>query len=144
MFKDWKPYEEMKTPTVVSLAALYYMGFEWTNCTLKNPEIMNMIHSKEKFDLVILEIFVTEAMIGYGHAFDAPVIGISSFGASLWANNLIGTPTPWSYVPHTFLSYTDNMTYSQRLFNSFVYIFDLLALNLISYPIQVRKCLIFF
>lgn len=47
----------------------------------------------ETFDLVIIEMFYTEAFIGLGQHFGALVIVVSTFGASQQTYDLVGNPT---------------------------------------------------
>lgn len=116
---------------------LYDMGIFITNHTMNNPKIKQLIASDQKFDVVIVEIFLSEALIGFGHHFNAPVIGVSTFGASKWTNDLVGTPSPLSYVPHPFLSFTDHMTLTERMGNTMMNIFETTYMNLFYYHLQV-------
>lgn len=103
---------------------LYGLGLMMTNHTMTHPKMVELLKSNKKFDLVFLEIFVNEAMLGLGHHFNAPVVGMSTFGANNWINDMVGTPSPISYNPHFMLEYTENMTFVQRMYNFFVNILD--------------------
>lgn len=59
-----------------------------SNFTLNHPNTRSLLLGNRKFDLVIVEIFACEALIGFGQHFSAPVIGLSTFGASLWTTKL--------------------------------------------------------
>lgn len=107
-----------------SIRSNYNMGVTLTNHTLRHEVVQNFLRAGEKFDLVITEVFLNEAMLGFGHFFKAPVIGISTFCASKWTNDMVGSPSPLSYVPHPFLSFTDHMTFVQRFGNTMMAIFD--------------------
>lgn len=48
----------------------------------------------------------------------------------------MGLLTPWSHVPHGFLTYTDKMTFLQRWLNTMFSIFDLLLRHLVHIPFQ--------
>ena len=115
---------------------VYSMGVAITNFTLQHPRVQQFIATKQKFDVIILEIFMTEAFLGLGHVFNAPVIGVSTFGASKWTNDLVGTPTPLSYVPHPFLSFTDKMCIVERAGNIMMSIFDSAYMTIAYNPIQ--------
>lgn len=57
-------------------------------------------------------------MFGFGQHFNAPVIGFSTFGASKLTTDLVGTPSPLSYVPNQSLDFTDHMIFVQRIGNT--------------------------
>ncbi|CAO1423153.1 unnamed protein product [Diamesa serratosioi] len=103
---------------------IYAMGVTLTNFTVQHPKFQQLIASKQQFDVIILEVFMTEALLGLGHVFNAPVIGVSTFGASKWTNDLVGSPTPLSYVPHPFLSFTDKMSFVERTGNIMMSLFE--------------------
>lgn len=46
----------------------------------------------------------------------------------------MGHLTPWSYVPHYLLTYTDNMSFQERLWNVYVSLYDLIHRNFIYLP----------
>lgn len=89
------------------------------------------------FDLVIVEIFCAEAVLGFGQHFNAPVIGVSTFGASKWTNDLVGTPAPLSYVPHAFSTLSDKMTLLDRAINTVTTIYENVLMNILHHPAQV-------
>ncbi|XP_058460620.1 UDP-glycosyltransferase UGT5-like [Malaya genurostris] len=91
---------------------------------LTHPNVKELLKSNESFDAVIVESFASEALYGFAQHFNAPLITFSPFGASMWANELVGTPYPYSQIPHTFLSYTDRMTFGERFINAFVWNVD--------------------
>lgn len=91
------------TPINKIIQDLYAMGVTISNFTLNHPVTKKFIESDQKFDVIILEIFLTEPLLGFAHRFKAPIIGFSTFGASKWTTDLVGSPSPLSYVPHTFL-----------------------------------------
>lgn len=108
------------------LPQIHKMGLLITNFTLTHPKLTAFLADpSEHFDVVICEVFVNEAMLGLGQHFNAPVIGFSTFGTSVWTNELVGTPSPLSYVPHTFLSFNSRMSFAQRLGNTLMTVYQL-------------------
>ena len=88
---------------------------------LQDPGVQDLIHSKnEHFDLVIIEAFFNECFLGFVHKFNAPVVQVCSFGGTAWMGNWVGNPNPYSYVPDEFSSYSDRMTFWERLTNTVV------------------------
>lgn len=103
---------------------------------LSHPKVKHLLQSGEAFDAVIVECFVSEALYGFAQHFKAPLIVFSPFGASMWANDLVGTPYPYSQIPHTFLSYTDRMTFVERTVNALIWNVDRLYYRNIFLPRQ--------
>lgn len=85
------------------IADVYGMGITISNFTLQHPVTKKFLETEHEFDVVILEIFLSEPLLGFAHRFNAPIIGFSTFGASKWTTDLVGSPSPLSYVPHPFL-----------------------------------------
>lgn len=85
------------------IESIYGMGITITNFTLNHPKTKKFIETDQEFDVIILEIFLDEPLLGFAHRFNAPIIGLSTFGASKWTTDLVGSPSPLSYVPHPFL-----------------------------------------
>lgn len=103
-------------PITKIIKDVYEIGITISNFTMRHPVTKQFLDSDQEFDVIVLEIFLDESLIGFGHHFKAPVIGFSTFGASKWTTDLVGSPSPLSYVPHSFL----------RLFFFYFYkIFDL-------------------
>lgn len=115
---------------------MHFMGVALTNLTLTHPAYTKFIATKQHFDVVIVEMFLTEPLLGLGNVFDAPVIGVSTFGAHKWTTDLVGTPNIASFVPHTFLGYTDQMSFGQRLKNSLHSWFDDITMPILYEPKQ--------
>ncbi|XP_025985910.1 UDP-glucosyltransferase 2 isoform X2 [Solenopsis invicta] len=73
---------------------LWNMGRLIAENIYKHPEVRKMYapDSGEKFDVVIVETIVTPALYALAHRFNAPLIGVSTFG--LYNNNyyLLGAP----------------------------------------------------
>ena len=91
------------TPISKMISDLYAMGINISNFTLSHPKTKKFIETDQEFDVIILEIFLCEPLLGFAHKFNAPIIGFSTFGASKWTTDLVGSPSPLSYVPHPFL-----------------------------------------
>lgn len=83
---------------------------------LSRPNVRNLIETAS-FDLVIVEMFAEQALLGLGQHFGAPIIAVSTFGASAWTNDLVGNPSPHSYVPHAFSPYASKMNLPARINN---------------------------
>lgn len=110
------------------------MGFEMTELTLADAKVQNLINSNETFDLVIIELFINEAHMGFAHHFKAPLILFSSIAASEWVNSFVANPMPPSYVQHSASGYSGSMGFLQRMRNLAMYTFDVLLREFYLYP----------
>lgn len=110
--------EKVDDHPLVKAGEIFDITFEMANSSLSHPNVKRFLESGEHFDLIFLEIFFNDAMLGYGHHFNAPIIGMSTVGATKWIADLTGSPLPISYIPNIFLPFTDKMTFGQRLVNA--------------------------
>ncbi|XP_037038185.1 UDP-glycosyltransferase UGT4-like isoform X2 [Bradysia coprophila] len=114
-------------------------GLTMTNFTLNHEVYQNFLRTNDvHFDVIVTEVFMNEAFLGMGHYFNAPVIGFSTFGASKWTNDMVGTPTPMSYVPHLQIKFTDRMSFPQRAMNVIAYAVELFFMNWYYMPEQEK------
>lgn len=113
------------------------MGIRITNYTLHHTTVKYLLNSThEHFDIVIMEIFLNEAMLGFGCHFNAPTIAFSPIGSFKWTDDLVGSPAPISYVPHPFLRFTDHMTFLQRIENTLGILFEHIWMEWMYMPVQ--------
>ncbi|KAG4076739.1 hypothetical protein HA402_002026 [Bradysia odoriphaga] len=120
-----------KMPLVVMLPFIMNWQTEHCNLTLNHPNVRALYG--RKYDLVIVEIFGADVVVGLGQQFDAPVIGFSTFSTSRWTNDLIGNPSPLSYVSHPMRNYPDKMSIWDRISNTLMYVYESLVLEFFSY-----------
>lgn len=112
------------------------LGFTMTETVLSNTKVQKLINSNETFDVVISEIFVNEAHMGFAHHFKAPLILFSSIYASEWSNFFVGNPSPPSYMVHSGSGFATPMNIWERIANLFYYIFDVLLREFYLYPMH--------
>ena len=117
---------------------MFDLGTQFTNATIHHPKFRALLRSNAKFYAVIVEVFLTDALFATGAHFGAPVIGLSTFGASKWSTELVGTPIIPSFVPHTFSPFTDHMTFFERLGNFAMYWMDELTMPFFYDSIQEK------
>lgn len=102
-------------------ALSFAIGMDMTNWTISSKNFQDFLKIKQHFDAIIVEVLLNDALLALGNYYDAPVIGLSAFGASKFTTDLVGTPNFASYIPHTNNPYTDRMTFWQRMYNSLAY-----------------------
>jgi glucuronosyltransferase len=109
-----------------------------SNATLVDPEIQKLLHDDtQKFDLVIVDLLLTEALLGFGVHFNCPTIIISTFGQIRYVNNVMHNPYIPSMIAHPFGSYTNEMSFLNRLENVITTVYENYMLRNHHYPKQV-------
>ncbi|EDV93635.1 GH18168 [Drosophila grimshawi] len=93
------------------------MGLSLTQSLLKEHSVQSLLSQNRTFDAVICEVFMNEAHFGFAEHFNAPLITFSTLGASSWTTDLVGSPSPPSYVPHFLLQFGDHMNFFERAHN---------------------------
>jgi glucuronosyltransferase len=95
------------------------MGLETSEWGLKNPKIQEFIKREDlHFDLILAEQFFQESWLMLAHKFNAPIVTISTYGYSDFFDRIMGSLTPWSFVPHTvIMHYGDSMSFRERCYN---------------------------
>lgn len=96
---------------------LYDWGMNACKVALNSTAIDTVLNSKIQYDLVILEQFNSDCMVGVAHKLNAPFIGLSSCALMPWHYERVGNPHIPSYIPGLFMGYSDKMTFSQRVAN---------------------------
>lgn len=87
---------------------------------LKDQNVQNLLKSNRTFDVVLQEFWSGESLMAFANHFKAPLVLFCTTGASDWTNHLVFNPAPFSYVPHTFASFSTNMTLWERAQNFFL------------------------
>uniref|UniRef100_A0A182MCJ8 UDP-glucuronosyltransferase n=1 Tax=Anopheles culicifacies TaxID=139723 RepID=A0A182MCJ8_9DIPT len=130
-------FQYKNAPNLMVLYLVYSeIGPLTSEALLQHPKMVELMESGERFDAVIVESFASEVLYGLAEHFGAHLMVFSPFGASMWTNELVGTPYPYSYIPHTFLSYTNEMSFWQRFTNALVGHADKLYYRCVFLPQQ--------
>ncbi|KAJ9574470.1 hypothetical protein L9F63_008358, partial [Diploptera punctata] len=93
-------------------------GIEACETSLASTPVQNLIKSEEKFDLIVVEFFNTDCILGFVHKFKTPFIAIQSSVIIPWTNHRFGNPDNPSYMPSQFSSSSDKMDFHERLLNT--------------------------
>ncbi|XP_023172067.2 UDP-glucuronosyltransferase 2B15-like [Drosophila hydei] len=123
-------------PIIQQIMGFYSMGLRITEALLKEPKINQLRQSNQTFDAVINEVFLNEAHFGLAEHFNAPLIGLGTFGAISWNTDLVGSPSPPSYVPHALLKFSDHMSLVERVINLAFLSYEYLFMKLYYLPQQ--------
>lgn len=112
-------------------------GETLSTIVLQHPNMRKLMENRH-YDLIIIDIYTTEAVFGLGPHFGAPTIGVSAYGQSTWSNDLVGNPAAVSTVPSSWSNYSCVMTPWQRMINFLVTAFERVLTKLLHHPIQVK------
>lgn len=85
---------------------------------LNSQQVREMMEN-ETFDLIILDIFLSESFFGFGEYFGAPMVGVSSLGTIHSVEVLVGNSSPLSYIADLTIlrPYNSNMNFWLRCLN---------------------------
>lgn len=104
----------------------------------QSENFSRFLQRNDHFDVVLVQVLVGDAILGLGHYFNAPVIGVSPSPSNKWSRDLVGAPNLASFVPHILTGYTDRMNFWQRMYNSMCYLYDDIMNPLFYVPVQQR------
>lgn len=96
---------------------LHSWGETACNTTLNSAALRHVLQQRGHFDVILLEQFNTDCLLGVAHQLKAPVIGLSSCFMMPWHFERTGSPIIPSYIPALFLGQTDQMTLDGRIAN---------------------------
>ena len=115
---------------------LTFLSDFFTNVTLavmRNAEVQKLL-KHETFDLIILEAINTDVWYSFGAHFKAPMIGVSSYGTDPIIDDIMGNISPFNYVPLMSTGFTEDMLFTQRIYNLFLKLLELLHNRLVHLP----------
>ncbi|KAG5895542.1 hypothetical protein JTB14_010686 [Gonioctena quinquepunctata] len=111
-------------------------GIVTTKPTLSSENVLQLLNSTEKFDLVILEHFMNEALFILPHIFESHLVLVAPGPTTLFTDYLMSNPAPASYVPNFFSGYTSRMGFWERLFNTYYEFFGEIYIHTRMLPEQ--------
>ncbi|XP_066904014.1 UDP-glucosyltransferase 2 [Halyomorpha halys] len=104
-----------------STARFYKFGVKLSHMILSSPPVKELIHSKAKFDAVLMESYaVQEYQSAFIHKFGCVGIEIIPLGDFSWMNEIAGLPSNPSYQLDFKSEATQDMNFIQRLYNTYV------------------------
>lgn len=128
--------ENMQMNLFSKFKFLYHNTLIMTNITLQHPELKKLMESGETYDLIILDMFLTDALLGLSTVFDCPIVVLSANGPHEWVNELWGPPRPIYNVPHMYTDFTERMNLGRRLENAIFYFLEKVLLQIYHLPQQ--------
>ena len=110
----------------------------WTKSAIRSENFQNFLLEDRQFDVVIVEVFVGDAMFALGQYYNAPVIAVSTTVPSKWTSDLLGLSHFSSHLPNILCGFSDKMNFWQRMYNSLSYWFEDIATELYYRPKQQK------
>ncbi|XP_054744472.1 UDP-glycosyltransferase UGT5-like [Anastrepha obliqua] len=108
-----------------NLKLYWHIGLLTSEHALAQPKVKALIASRHlTFDLVVLEQFFHESFLMFAHKFKCPVVTLGTMSYADNMDHAMGLLTPWSFVPHLFLSHTDRMDFLARAYNTYLSLYD--------------------
>lgn len=127
-FFDWdfNPYE--------TVSILETIGIDNCKKTFEDRAFQNLIKSKQEFDVLIVDLYLSTSLLYLSEYYNVPVLMYASFDVGYSINLLMGNPAPPSYIPNIFFQYPNDMTFLQRLQNSYLMLLMDIIFNFYSLP----------
>lgn len=104
-----------------------------SDAELSHPKVQQLIKTKEKFDLVIIEIIYPH-LLAFGEIFKCPTILVSSFELQSLIHMTVGNPShPVLYPEHTIPLYGE-LSFKERIFSTIYQVGTNLFVTYKAYP----------
>ncbi|XP_072381846.1 UDP-glycosyltransferase UGT5-like [Diabrotica undecimpunctata] len=116
---------------------------EGASFVLNHPNLQKLLDSNKTFDVIIIEQFKHEGLHVLQCHYKAPLILLNTIGSNVWINPYVGNPAPPSYIPDTFLKYSEKMNFWERAFNSIIILTEHVLMDFFihrkQFPMAVAK-----
>lgn len=96
---------------------VYEWGKEACINAYNSSGLQDILRRKEQYDIILMEHFNTDCMMGVAWHLQAPVIALSSCALTPWHYDRMGNPHIPSYISSLFQSTAEKMTFSERFWN---------------------------
>lgn len=84
---------------------------------LNSDAIKTVLDQKNAYDLIVMEQFNSDCMMGIAWKLQLPVVALGSCSMIPWHFERFGNPQFTSYIPSQLTDYTEQMSYPQRIWN---------------------------
>lgn len=108
---------------------LMYAGATNVDLLLGDAKVRKLVRSGEQFDLLVVDLFLSDSLLGLAHYYQIPTVVISPTGANTWLNQMTGNPQSSALDPSIFLPYSERMGLWQRSVNTLMGLFEKLTYN---------------
>ncbi len=84
----------------------------------QDPVFHELLHSKERYDLIIVEGMLNDCVLPLVPMFDVPFIYMNGIAPTPWLLDAVGSPLALDHFPNPGFSFPDEMNLWQRTFNA--------------------------
>ncbi|GAB0099697.1 hypothetical protein DMENIID0001_155840 [Sergentomyia squamirostris] len=100
-----------------------YSSAELVNFTLSHAAVQKLLRSDATFDLLLLDSFMMDALLGFAYHYRVPSVVVSTRATNKWTDEYVGNPHNPAYNPNLFLGFSSRMTFPERILNSLMSVF---------------------
>lgn len=109
--------------TTSKIQSIFDLNYELSEAIFQNKEFKKIYENPdEKFDLVMVQMYINPIFVSLGARFNAPVIAISSMGAYIGTHFAMGNPHHPAMYSEMFLPYHGKLTFTERWYSTFYYL----------------------
>ncbi|XP_073843703.1 UDP-glycosyltransferase family 316 member A1 [Musca autumnalis] len=120
--------EEMYSKSVMEhFTRLMYATTSNTDALLQSPKVRELLHSQQQFDLLVVDLFLSDALMGLSFYYQIPTVVLSPSGSNTWLNQRFGNSQNAALDPSNFLAYSKYMNLWQRSVNTLMVMFEKLT-----------------
>jgi glucuronosyltransferase len=102
----------------------------------KHPQVQKIL--KEKYDLIFFTHMFNECLYGLVHKMNTTVIIYQQSPVFPYLTDVLGTPSPTSFVSSSLVGYGDKMSFKERMWNLLKTSFDSAVVNWYYYPLMEK------
>nr|CAI5852682.1 unnamed protein product [Callosobruchus analis] len=112
-------------PIQVSIPAILELNYRVAENTFSNKQFIDIYNNSDsRFDVVLVQPYLSPILYGVAAKLKAPFVGISSFGGFLGTHYAMGNPHPPSLYSEILLPYHGRMTFYERLRSTLYYVWS--------------------
>lgn len=100
-----------------------YRSAELVNFTLSHPEVQKLLRSDATFDLLLVDSFMMDALLGFAHHYKVPSVVVCTTSTTKWTDEMVRNPYNPAYNPNLFLGSSNRMTLAERIVNALLSLF---------------------
>ncbi|CAH1101266.1 unnamed protein product [Psylliodes chrysocephalus] len=131
---DYNYFQSEQMHPFYSVPMINSLGELGVKAAFESEAVKKFLQSNEQFDAVIVESLFTDGLAAFACHFNAQLISLSPVGSVQWVNDVIGNPTPPSYIPSIFLQFSEHMDFWERSQNYLLSLIVSLSHKFLTYP----------
>ncbi|CAH0384972.1 unnamed protein product [Bemisia tabaci] len=129
---------QQDSPLITRFFTYMYFSSQVELC-MSSQEILELVKSNEHYDVIVGEVgFFQPFIVALGHKFSAPVVDIFPSSPFPHDFNNMGSPISFPSIPDPLLSFSDEMSFMERLENTVTGLWDLAIFHWYLLPSQEK------